>query len=278
MKTFSNSETVEYKFLTVSIFNTGKGLFLGLRNIYWYRVLANLLVCSTKVPSSKKRSKDTKMFGLGSTITATHWPRFIHGGIAHILPRPYHKCKPGQHGWIIMQSTWFQKIAKLLEDLVFQYLNTIETTEHTLQAISDLKEIKSIVPECLRIASTIFTQLTITTSNGKTDMETHVDDGDIICSVLHLGDVSNGGSTIYFDPVKNSENMKETCRISFEHGRIQIGFFDKVYHCVESFEGIRYSLNFNSKRSILKHFQTYGWKYYNQYINNNYEGDNFLAR
>ena len=263
--------------MTVSIFKTG-GRFLELKNLHWYRVLANLFACGTKIPSSKKRSKDTKMFGLGSTITATHWPRFLQDGEAHTLPRPYQKCKPHQNGWILMKQKWFQKIANLLEDLVFQYLNTIETTQHTLQVISDLEEIKTIVPSCLRIANTIFTQLTITTSNGKDNMETHVDDGDIICSVVHLGNVKKGGSTMYFDLLIKSDNMKETCSIIFEHGRIQIVFFDKVYHCVESFEGQRFSLNFNVKRKILQHFQTHGSKYYNQYIDNNYEGNQFLAR
>ena len=109
-------------------------------------------------------------------------------------------------------------------------------------------------------------------------MEAHIDDGDIICAVLHLGDVKNGGSTLYFEGSEYSEKGKETCSIVFEHGRIQIGFFDKVYHCAQSFEGFRYALNFNSKRNVLKHFQLYGSKYYNQLVNNNYEINHFLAR
>ena len=264
--------------MTVSIFKANDYKFLGLKNIHWYQLLAKLLLCGTKTPNSKKRSKETIMFGLGSTITATHWPRFLCDGTAHILPRPYRKCKPHNIGWKLMQQYWFRKLTAVLENLVFQYLETIEKTKHTSQVLSDLKEIKSIVPESLRIAKTIFTQLTITTSTGKKNMEAHIDDGDIICAVLHLGDVTNGGSTLYFKGSECAEIRKETYSVNFEHGRIQIGFFDKVYHCALSFEGFRYALNFNSKKNVLKHFQLYGSKYYDQLVDNNYETNHFLAR
>ena len=68
---------------------------------------------------------------------------------------------------------------------------------------------------CLQIVNIIFTQLTVTTSNGKNNMETRVDDGDVICSVLHQVDVKKGGSTMCFDSLQNSENMKETCSMIF---------------------------------------------------------------
>ena len=213
--------------MTVSIFQTGDYKFLWLKNIHWYRILAKLLLCGTKTPSSKKRSKDTIMFGLKSTITATHWPHFLYDGTAHTLPRPYKNCKPHKISWKRMKQHWFQKLSTVLEYLVFQYFSTIEKTQHTLQVLSDLEGIKSIVPDCLRIANTIFTQITIATSNGNNNMETHIDDGDIICAVLHLGDVKKGGSTLYFDKLEDSEKGKETCSVVFEHGRIQICFLIK---------------------------------------------------
>ena len=218
------------------------------------------------------------MHGLGSTIMATHWPRFLVNGVTHTLPRPYKKCQPNGVGWFLMKESWFCNIVNLLEKLVFQYLDKIDKNEHTLQVISDLKKTKSIVPESLRISNSIFTQMTITTSNGSQNMATHVDDGDIIGAVINLGEVTNGGATLYFDKKDDLKKGKCSYRIDFEHGRIQIGFFDKVYHCVESFEGVRFGLNFNVKKDVLRHFEEYGTKYYNQLIDNDYDGELFLAR
>ena len=266
------------KFLSLNIFKNNPGKYLYLKNIHWIRIVAKLLHCSTKAPSSKKRSEATLMYGIGSTITATKWPRFLHDGTCHILPRPYKPCKPCGEGWFLMKSQWFIDLVNLMERYVMLYLEEVEQTFDTRQIISDLKEVKSIVPNCLRISNTFFTQLSITTSDGEEDMEIHVDEGDIINAVFHLGIVKSGGSTLYFKTDGKKEKMSMRHDIPFEHGRVQIGLFNKVYHCAQSFEGIRFALNFNVKKKVLEHFQNHGTRFYDQLIDNNYKGDLLIAR
>ena len=115
----------------------------------------------------------------------------------------------------------------------------------------ELKEVKSIVPKCLRLSNTCFTQLSITTSNGEEDMEIHVDEGDIINAVFHLGTVKSGGSTLYFTTDGKKDNMKLKHDIPFQHGRVQIGLFNKIYQCAQSFQGILFALNFNEQSLVL---------------------------
>jgi len=227
--------------------------------------------------SSKKRSKDTLMYGIGSTITATKWPRFFHEGTCHILPRPYKPCKPYGDGWILMKKKWFINLAKVMERYVMIYLESIDETSHK-HVISELKKVKSIVPKSLRLSDTFFTQLSITTSNGENDMEIHIDEGDIINAVFHFGSVKSGGSTLYFENDPKHKTTTPIYDVPFQHGRIQIGFFNRIYHCAQSFDGIRFALNFNVKKKVLDHFQTHGSKFYDQFVNNNYEGDLLLAR
>ena len=50
-----------------------------------------------------------------------------------------------------------------------------------------------------------------------------------------------------------------------------------MYHCVESFEGVQFGLNFNVKKGVLKHFEEYRLKYYSQLIDNNYDGECFWS-
>ena len=272
----ATKETIQ--FLTFNIFDINAGKFLFLKNIHWIRVVANLLHCSTQAPSSKKRSKATLMYGIGSTITATKWPRFLYEGTCHILPRPYKPCKPYGEGWFLMKSQWFIDLVNKMEKYVMFYLETVEETYQTKKIISELKEVKSIVPKCLRLSNTCFTQLSITTSDGEEDMEIHIDEGDIINAVFHLGIVKSGGSTLYFTTNRKEQKMLMRHDIPFEHGRVQIGLFNKIYHCAQSFQGIRFALNFNVKKKILEHFQKHGNRFYDQLIDNNYKGELLIAR
>ena len=218
------------------------------------------------------------MYGIGSTITATQWPRFYHEDKCHILPRPYQSCKPFEPGWVLMQKPWFIDLVQLMEKKIIKFLETCTKTPYVSQVISDLDEVKNIVPNCLRLSETFFTQVSIVTSNGEKDMEIHVDEGDIINAVFHLGKLRSGGSTSYFEMDEKTGMIKEKQTIPFQHGRVQIGFYSKIYHCAKSFDGIRFTLNFNVKKFFFKHFRSYGRKYYDQLIDRNYNGELLIAR
>ena len=47
------------------------------------------------------------------------------------------------------------------------------------QVLSELLQVKSIVPDCSKISNSFFTQLSLTTPNGGKDMETHLDESDM---------------------------------------------------------------------------------------------------
>ena len=103
-----------------------KGNCYTIKNIHWFQIVTNLIHCSTKSPSSKKRSRETIMYGIGSTITATQWPRFYHGNKCHTLPRPYKSCKSYEPGWILMRKSWFIDLVNLMERqvLIFFEIST----------------------------------------------------------------------------------------------------------------------------------------------------------
>ena len=58
--------------------------------------------------------------------------------------------------------------------------------------------------------------------------------------------------------------------IPFQHGRIQIGFFNKVLHEAENWKGNRYVINFNLKKDVYNHFQIFGSEFYDKYKNDNF--------
>ena len=84
-----------------------------------------------------------------------------------------------------------------------------------------IHECQNIVPPDLRIADTFFTHLTLH-GKGKlrdtsytTSFYKYVDPNDIVSCIIHLGDVKDGGETIYYkgDEKKNWRS-NEDCAAS----------------------------------------------------------------
>ena len=105
-----------------------------------------------------------------------------------------------------MKKSWFIDLVNLMERQVLIFLETSTKTPYVSQVLSKLEEVKRIVPKCLRLSNTFFTQVSIVTSNGKKDMKIHVDEGDIINAIFHLGKLSSGGSTLYFKMDEKNRN------------------------------------------------------------------------
>ena len=80
----------------------------------------------------------------------------------------------------------------------------------------------------------MFTQMIVlqnNTGDSSGSIPAHIDDDDHVNAILTLGDISvDGGSTVYYDRTDSKEKGHEYVCIPFEHGRLQIGFFDQVYH------------------------------------------------
>ena len=63
-----------------------------------------------------------------------------------------------------MQKPWFIDLVQLMEKQIIKFLETCTKTPYVSQVISDLDEVKNIVPNCLRLSETFFTQVSIVTS------------------------------------------------------------------------------------------------------------------
>ena len=81
-------------------------------------------------------------------------------------------------------------------------------------------------------------------------MKIHVNEGDIINAIFHRGKLSSGGSTLYFEMDQKTGILRGKHKIPNQHGRVQIGFYSQIYHCAKSFDGIRFTLNFNVKKKF----------------------------
>ena len=76
----------------------------------------------------------------------------------------------------------------------------------------------------------------------------HTDKEDFVTALFHIGDPSNGGETKYYTGLTSKSSGHLAKEISYQHGRLTIGRFDKIPHCGESWSGIRGRINFNLKK------------------------------
>ena len=164
------------------------------------------------------------MYGIGSTITATQWPRFYHGNKCHTLPRLHKSCKPYEPGWILMRKNWFIDLVNLMEPQVLDFLETSTKTPYVSQVLSELEEVKRNVPKYLRLSTTFFTQVSIVTSNGKKDMKIHVNEGDIINDIYHLEELGSDESTLYFEMDGKTGILRGKHKIPFQHVECKLVF------------------------------------------------------
>ena len=79
----------------------------------------------------------------------------------------------------------------------------------------------------------------------------HVVENDIFTAVLHVGNVIEGGETNFYDGVSADNPGNIVHHEPFVHGKVQIVYFDKVYHGVGTYKGERYDLNFIMKKVYL---------------------------
>ena len=86
---------------------------------------------------------------------------------------------------------------------------------------------------------------------GSGEIPLHFDSNDYINAIVSIGDKQIiGGNTVYYDgttPKKPGTKIRE---VKFQHGRIQIGYFDDIIHGATSWiGGIRGVLNFCVKKN-----------------------------
>ena len=182
------------------------------------------------------------MYCYGSTITCTRFPKFFAEGKPQILPRPYFSSKPTQKGYKIIRSTWMQSLLKEIEHHVLHFLHNI-CTDKDLKKLTllNIELARKIVPDCLRLGNTIFTNMTVFGTISKVDgkMPLHFDERDILSCVFHIGKVTKGGATSYYSGTSHSSPGNKIYQVPFQHGTLQIRFFNKILHGVDKWDGQR---------------------------------------
>ena len=133
----------------------------------------------------------------------------------------------------------------------------------------------------MRVCDSIFTQMVVvgdTVSTYGAGIHPHLDDKDVITCIVTLGDVTEGGSTVYYSGLKEKKIGKVQTVVPFQHGRIQIGNYSEVVHGVSKWRGNCITLNFNIKHQIVKHFRDHSDYYYSQWVESGFQKMNFLAK
>ena len=208
------------------------------------------------------------MYCFGSTIMCTRFPKFFCEGKPQILPRPYHTSKPGSKGYEIIRSPWMQSFLKEVEYHVLHYLHNIcEDKALRKMALFNIELARKIIPECLRLGDTFFTHMSVFGTVNKADgqMKIHFDERDLISCIFHLGETTKGGATSFYAGSKAEEPGDCIHQVPFKHGNLQIGFFNKILHGVDDWEGQRCGIQLNVKVDLLKHFIRYGTYHYDKY-------------
>ena len=221
-----------------------------------------------------------KIYCAGSTITADQFHRQLKplGTILKkgesmytTFPRPYKNYIPGQPAHKIIFSDTYYDMFQEIEDIATEFIlyQYMQCTRRT-KILQYIHECKNIVPIDLCIANTFFTHLTL---HGKgeirhksyiTSFYKHVDPNDILIVIVHLGDVKDGGETVYYKG--DEKNPGEVIKIIPHcNGNIQIGCYNKILHAQLPYEGRRCSMILNLKEPIVNYFKKYGSNAYNQY-------------
>ena len=69
----------------------------------------------------------------------------------------------------------------------------------------------------------------------------------------------------------------ELYSMQFQHGRIQVGFYQNVIHSVKPWVGTRCLIYFNLKEKVLEHFVKHDMKYYDNFMKMEYSNGTFVS-
>ena len=265
--------------------------YLSLNN--YEETFALLTSCSKR---SNTEARKNNFYQYGSTQGSAKYPKFRISSLDKLpkgdkcyepmLPRPVVCCRPQNLGWHLQKQKWLIDLVRDIETYTLSYLqNNYKCIPHAKQLMNQLLKFKQDVDKNLLICNSIFNQMIVIGElNKSTDMKLHIDKDDAIACILHLGKVSLGGSTNYYDGLKAGKNVpscmngKLVHSVPFEHGRLQIGMYKDIVHGVDYWEGTRITIDFNTKLSILNHYSMFQTKYTNQFKDAGYPSGEFCAK
>ena len=228
------------------------------------------------------RVRNLTMYQYGSTIGPSRFPKFVnpltHG--QSMLPRPVVKSRPNNLGHTIMKNCqWLRFISKVVEMLTIKHL-FLDKSEKSLFVRNKVRAAKKLIPPCLRICNTFFTQMIMVGSPNENSgqIPAHLDNDDHITALVSIGDNEMyGGSTCYYEG-QSLKECKKRHEIKFRNLNVQIGYFDSVIHGSLSWNNnLRGVISFSLQKKVLHHFEQFGNHFYQQYINDLYPSGEFLA-
>ena len=228
------------------------------------------------------RVRNLTMYQYGSTIGPSRFPKFVnpltHG--QSMLPRPVVKSRPINLGHTIMKNCqWLRFISKCVEMLTIKHL-FLDKSEKSLFVRNKVRAAKKLIPPCLRICNTFFTQMIMVGSPNENSgqIPAHLDNDDHITALVSIGDNEMyGGSTCYYEG-QSLKECKKRHEIKFRNLNVQIGYFDSVIHGSLSWNNnLRGVISFSLQKKVLHHFEQFGNHFYQQYINDLYPSGEFLA-
>ena len=272
----------EYQFGMYNMFKKEDAAYKELEEEQKWRSLVNFVKKNGVRMESKKRN--CTMYCVGSTVGPTNWPRYEgYPDRCGILPRPYPKCKPGMPMYDLYKQQWFQELVQTIEKVTLHYLTNEARNRSSYDsyfALHAYHRSLKIIPECLRICGTAFTNITVTTIEKEDEcIKAHKDEDDIVTAMLHIGNLLRGGRTRYFDASTDTSESNVSQQVCFLHGRLTVGPFHKVMHdaTCPSRVGEKYAFNFIMKKSVYDHFDKYGDIFYSQLVDRDYESTGLIA-
>ena len=86
----------------------------------------------------------------------------------------------------------------------------------------------------MRLGQTFFSQLIIVGDfvQHQNEIESHLDEDDIISCKITLGEPSYSGETMYKNGIPQVTSSDVEIKIPFQHCRLQIGSYNKISHGV----------------------------------------------
>ena len=159
----------------------------------------------------KTKKRNLLMFQNGSTIGPARYPLFISPKTKRnsMLPRPVVSSRPGNFGHLIMNDcAWLIHLCTRDAESIAIHFLMDEMKERSEQVLQYVRQIKDILPNCLRICGTFFTQMVVVGSMkcSKGQIPLHVDSSDYVNVLVSIGDSTvKGGETIYYDGVHEKE-------------------------------------------------------------------------
>ena len=208
------------------------------------------------------------MYTFGSTLYPADGPylKYEPTGDKVLMPRFLKNSRPTgskkSQGYELLTDKHFLKFAKKMEKLLVYFIN--ESDKNTNRELKGIYEkAKKKIPEDLRIGDTCFTQFAIVGGqDGST--EKHIDSDDAL-QIYYVSTSEKKPNDLVF--YKTRDAIEGMLEIPCIDGTVICAEFDKIWHAVPEWTGIRYTLNFYTSKKILKFFKDVHprvWKTYKE--------------